>query len=269
MIMRSILLPVNDEEGFESRLQAALDLGRASGGHISFLHGIPVSDYVALDPFGGSYYIAEQREAALDEAERKRTMLKEAMHNEDVPWDFLSADGGPDDVLVAQSRLADVAVLSEPAGDHDGDLASSVTYFVMTAQCPVLAVPQTSKALNCAGKAVIAWNGSVPAANAMRAAIPMLRMASSVDVVTIGEDPAHFPATTAGAYLSRHGITAELIQQERQDKVADEMHDLLLDRGADYMVMGAFGTSRFREVLFGGVSRHFIQRSPVPVLMTH
>lgn len=267
--MRSILLPVNDEEGFESRLQAALDVGRACKGHISFLHGIPVSDYVALDPFGGAYYVAEQREAALEESERRRAMLKDVMHNEDVPWDFLSADGAPDDVLIEQSRLADVAVLSEPAGDHDSDLASSVTYFVMTAQCPVLAVPQTSKALNCAGKAVVAWNGSLPAANAMRAAIPMLQLASSVEVVTIGEDPKDFPGEIAAAYLSRHGIKADLIRQDRQSKIADEMHDLLLARDADYLVMGAFGHSRFRETLFGGVSRHFIRSSPVPVLMAH
>jgi len=267
--MQSILLPVNDEEGFESRLQAALDLGRASNGHITFLHGIPVSDYVALDPFGGSYYVAEQREAALEEAERKRTMLRDGMHNEDVPWDFLSVDGSPDDVLVSQSRLADVAVLSEPADDHDGDLASSVTYFVMTAQCPVLAVPQSSKALNCAGKAVIAWNGSEQAANAVRAAIPMLQVASAVEVVTIGEDPAHFPASTVATYLSRHGIKAELIQRDRDAKIAEAMHDLLIEREADYMVMGAYGHSRIRQTLFGGVSRHFIQSSPVPVFMAH
>ncbi|MEM8695393.1 MAG: universal stress protein [Pseudomonadota bacterium] len=267
--MRSILLPVNDEEGFESRLQAALDVGRAAKGHISFLHGIPVSDYVALDPFGGSYYVAEQRDAALAEAERKRQMLRDEMGNEDVPWDFISVDGAPDDVLVAQSRLADVAVLSEPAGDSDDDLASSVTYFVMEAECPILAVPQTSKALDCAGKAVVAWNGSAPAANAMRAAIPMLQVASTVEVVTIGEDPKDFPAAAACSYLSRNGIKAELILRDRRDKVADAMHDLLLDRKADYMVMGAYGHSRLRQTLFGGVSRHFIKRSPVPVFMMH
>lgn len=267
--MRSILLPVNDEEGLESRLQAALDLGRAADGHISFLQGIPVSDYVALDPFGGSYYVAEQREAALEEAERKRQMLKGAMANEDVPWDFISADGAPDDVMVAQSRMADVAVLSEPADDSDADLASSVTYFVMEAECPILAVPQSSKALDCAGKAVVAWNGSAPAANAMRAAIPILQAANTVEVVTIGEDPKDFPAAAACAYLSRNGIKAELILRDRRNKVADAMHDLLLDRKADYMVMGAYGHSRFRQTLFGGVSRHFIKRSPVPVMMTH
>jgi nucleotide-binding universal stress UspA family protein len=267
--MRSILLPVNNEEGLESRMQAALDLGRATNGHISFLHGIAVSDYVALDPFGGSYFVAEQREAALEEATRKQTMLKVEMDNEDVAWDFLSVDGAPDDVLVAQSRVADVAVLSEPSGNSDADLASSVTYFVMEAECPILAVPQTSKAFNCAGKAVVAWNGSAPAANAMRAAIPLLQVANSVEVVTIGEDPKDFPASKACAYLSRHGIKTELIRRERQDKVADEMHDLLLERSADYMVMGAFSHSRLRETLFGGVSRHFIQESPVPVFMTH
>lgn len=268
--MQSILLPVNDEEGLESRLQAALDIGRATGGHISFLHGLPVSDYVALDPFGGSYYVAEQREAALREADEKRERIAAEMRNEDVPWDFRSADGSSDDVLVDHSRLADIAILSEPAYESEPDLAADVSYFVMSCHCPVMAVPQRSKALDCAGKAVIAWNGSAPAANAMRAAIPLLKVAETVEVVTVGEDPTHFPASSACAYLSRHGIKADLFLAERQaGKVAEEMQDLLLDRGADYLVMGAYGHSRFRETLFGGVTHHFIRRSPVPVLMTH
>ncbi len=267
--MKSLLVSVSDETGLESRLQAALDIGRATGGHISFVHGTPVSDYIALDPFGGSYYVAEQRKAADELAEKKKAQIDEEMRNEDVPWDFVYADGMPEDALVRYSRLADLVVASEPPEDDDEDLAANVTYAIVESHCPVLAVPASSKKLNCLGKAVIAWNGSEPAAKAVRAAVPLLKLANEVELVTIGEDPEIFPAEAAAAYLSRHGIGSEVVLRERRGKIADAMHDLLLDREADYLVMGAFGHSRFREAMFGGVSRHFIRKSPVPVLMAH
>jgi nucleotide-binding universal stress UspA family protein len=268
--MQSLLVPVSDDDGLESRMQAALDICRAANGQVTFIHGAPLSDYIALDPFGGAYYVAEQRKASDEQALRKEDMINERMASEDVSWNFVYADGTPDDALLSHSRMADVAVVSEPpnAKDED-DLAASATYFVMAAHCPILAVPYESKSLDCTGKAVIAWNGSAPAARAMRAAVPMLKLANSVEVITIGEDPSHFPGEAACTYLSRHGVRAELVVRPRRGKIADAMHDLLIDRKADYLVMGAYGHTRFRETLFGGVTRHFIRQSPVPVFMTH
>jgi len=267
--MKSLITPVSDEHGLESRMQAALDICRATSGHLTFLHGIPTSAYVALDPFGGSYYVAEQHKAAEDASEAKHAKMREHMAAEDVPWDFARLDGTPDDALVRYSRLADLAVLSEPPeNDHD-DLESALSYFVTATHCPVLAVPQSAKALDCTGKAVIAWNGSVPAANAMRQAVPLLAIAGEVEIVTLGQDPENFPAEAAAAYLSRHGISTEITLRDRAGDIAKAMHNLLIDREADYLVMGAFSHSRLREALFGGVSKHFIRQSPVPVLMAH
>jgi nucleotide-binding universal stress UspA family protein len=267
--MKSLILPVSDEHGLESRLQAALDICRATSGHLTFLHGIPASAYVALDPFGGSYYVAEQHMAAEEASQQKHDMLRKHMAAEDVPWDFNCADGTPDDVLVRYSRLADLAVLSEPPENDRDDLESSLSYYVTATDCPVLAVPQSAKALDCTGKAVIAWNGSSEAAKAMRTAVPLLAIAGAVELVTIGADPEHFPAEAAASYLSRHDISAEVTLRDRSGDIAQAMHNLLLDREADYLVMGAFSHSRFRETLFGGVSQHFIRKSPVPVLMAH
>lgn len=268
--MRSILVPITDEDGLEARLQAALDLARATNGHVTFLHAEPASEYVAPDPFGGSYYVMEHAKAIEEATAQKRARAHEMMANEDVPWGFAHSTGTPEDVLVEHSRLADVVVLTEPPtwGDEEDDTAS-VTYLVMAAQCPVLAVPEASRALDCTGKAVIAWNGSQPAANAVRAAVPMLALAGEVEILTLGENPEHFPAEAAAAYLSRHGINAEIVLRERRGRVSEAMHDVLEDRGAAWLVMGAYGHSRMRELVFGGVTRHFIQQSPVPVLLTH
>lgn len=268
--MRSILLPVTDEDGLDSRLEVALDIGRCLDGHIQFLHSSPIGEYIAADPFGGAYYAATQRQAVEEENNRKHALVREKMAGEDVPWDFLAAHGAIEYALVEHSRLADLLVFSAPPdwGDENGT-ASELAYLAVESQCPVFAVPRGSSTLDCTGKAVIAWNGSAPAARAMRMAVPLLRQAGAVELLTIGEDPAPFPAARAAAYLSRQGISSEVVIEERGSKTANRMHELLEERGAAYLVMGAFSHSRLREAVFGGVSRYFIENAPVPVLMAH
>lgn len=268
--MRSILLPVTDEDGLDSRLAVALDIARCTEGHITFLHASPTGEYIAADPFGGAYFAATHQEAVEEESEARHERVREEMAREDVSWDFLPTRGALEHALVEHSRLADLLVLSEPPdwGDED-DTASDLIYLVMEAQCPVFAVPRRSGTLDCTGKAVVAWNGSAPAARSMRAAVPLLRHAGSVELLTIGEDPQPFDAASAATYLSRHGISCEIVIRERGRRTADMMHSLLDERGASYLVMGGFGHGRLREAVFGGVSRYFIKHSPVPVLMTH
>lgn len=268
--MRSILLPVTEEQGFESRLEVALDITRCTEGHISFLHASPTGEYIAADPFGGAYFGATHQEAVESEREARHALVRNEMAGENVSWDFITARGALEHALVEHSRLADLLVLSEPPdwGDED-DTASELIYLVMEAQCPVFAAPRRSRALDCTGKAVVAWNGSAPAARSMRAAVPLLRLAAAVELLTIGEDPQPFDAASAATYLSRQDVSCEIIIRERGRKTADMMHSLLDEREANYLVMGGFGHSRLSEAVFGGVSRYFVKRSPVPVLMTH
>lgn len=269
--MRSILVPASPDEALESRLEAALDIARACNGHITFLHAARASDYVALDPFGGSYYVGVQAELAAEEAKECHDRAAKLMASEDVAWDFIEAAGNDESAAIEYSRLSDLIVLSEAPqwGDDDDDVTAGLTHIVMSVDCPILAVPEASKSLDCFGRAVVAWNGSAEAAGAMRAAMPLLRHADQVEVVTIGEDPQMFPGASACQYLSRHGVKSEFILQPRAENIAGQMTNMLIDRDAAYLVMGAYGHSRVREFLFGGMSRHFLRQSPVPVFLTH
>ncbi|MCA1749579.1 MAG: universal stress protein, partial [Sphingomonadales bacterium] len=163
--MRSILLPVTEEDGLDSRLQVALDIGRGLSGHIQFFHASPAGEYIAADPFGGAYYAAYAQQAINEETDAKHALVRERMADEDVPWDFLASHGALEHALAEHSRLADLLVLSEPPdwGDEE-DTASEISYLAVEAHCPIFAVPRASRALDCSGKAMIAWNGSAPAA---------------------------------------------------------------------------------------------------------
>ena len=91
------------------------------------------------------------------------------------------------------------------------------------------------------------------------------------DVVTVVEKADGFPATDALRYLSHYGIHAELHERTVSGglTIEEALEDAAVELKADWVVMGAFGHSRLRETLFGGVTRYFINSARFPLLLVH
>ena len=269
--MKSVLLYANEDSGLESRLQAALDVVRLSEGHLLCLQVTPFNSFIMGDPFGGVYALPMLMDQVREADDAHRARLEERLRGEGVSWDWLHFDGEPAQMVVDRSRLSDLIVLSLPTEgvSNDGPL-SMTAETAIHARTPVLAVPQASRGLDCLGPVVVAWNGSQESCNALRLTVPMLQKASAVHVVTVTEDTAEFPATYACLYLARHGIQAELHEWPRDGRnTADALIDAANKLGAGYLLMGAYGHSRFREAVLGGATREMLLRSPVPLLLAH
>ncbi len=125
------------------------------------------------------------------------------------------------------------------------------------------------------GSAIIAWDGSYEAANAVRAAVGLLRLAFDVRVIQVREpdkDEA-FPNVKLLEYLSRHDIHADLITESPDGAESGAIAGILLAHanaaGAAYIVMGGYNHSRIGEYLFGGVTRNLLADCPVSLLMAH
>jgi nucleotide-binding universal stress UspA family protein len=271
--MKSVLLYANDDQGLESRFQAALDAVRLFEGHLTCIQATPFDSYIIGDPFGGVYampsIMGEVR--AADDAHRAR--MEERLRREGVSWEWLHHDGNPAQTVVDRSRLCDLIVLSLPTPTdgiaHERALALTGEVAIH-ARTPVLAVPQASRGVDALGPALVAWNGAPESSNALRLALPMLRQASVVHVVTVAEDGGEFPAVDACTYLARHGIQAELHEWPRDgNSTAEALIEAAARLGATYVLMGAYGHSRFREAVVGGVTREMLLRSPVPLLLGH
>lgn len=270
--MKNILLYVHDDEGAEARLQVALDLARAHNAHLSCLYATPLTAYVASDIFGGVFVLPDLMDAVNKQESRVRAELEARLSRENVSWSYEQLDGEPAAAIVARSSLADAVVLSRctrlPKRNEPEPLAGDVAVHT---SAPVLAVPPDAKRFDACGAAVVAWNGSIEAANALKAAMPMLRQAASITLVAIDEDEqATLPASEACAYLSRHGLKPQLHEiVGKGGSVGDQLLDALSEMDAAYLVMGAFGHSRAREFLLGGVTRQMLTECPVPILLTH
>jgi nucleotide-binding universal stress UspA family protein len=271
--MKNILLHIHDDAEQDGRLQAAIDVARATGGHLRCLQVTPFQNPVAFDPLGGMYMIATDT-AQIREAEvSEQRNIESKLTHEDIMWDWQHMDGEPIDCLLRAARLADIVVLSLPSPDRrtaNGPLPIVADVVTHCHSC-ILALPSGTRSVDIGGRAVVAWDGSNEAAVALSKSIPMLSLAREVHVVTIEESGKHaFPSTEVSTYLSRHGIASELHEWPRKGRTVEEaLVDALNELKASWLVMGAFGHSRLRETVFGGVTRYLLTASPVPLLLAH
>lgn len=207
-------------------------------------------------------------------------------------------DDEPGAGLALLARHADLAIVGQAAPEQRGSAAGFPAEVLTESGCPVLVVPHgarpnSSIAVSTAGVAspggpapgrniLIAWNASKEAARAVREALPLLAQAERVTVAIFDADlhPAGLgdaPGADLIAWLARHGVTAEVVlaQTPRQGllKRAGDVGEALLvlagDRGCDLLVLGAYGHSRLRETLLGGVTRTVLEGMTLPVLMAH
>lgn len=256
--MRSILVNADRRPGMDNRLETALSLARARNGHVSVMIDTPVARYISMDPMGGSYVASDALKQAMAEDDANAARIEERLRNQDVPFDLIRSEAEPVEALAKAARLADVIVLSK-SGGYAGELA-------LLARTPILVLPDDKALAAPVGKACIAWDGGDEAAHALRHAVPLLADCE-VEVITVAEKPGGFPPTDALRYLSRHGINADMQELPRRGSTEETLAVAVARSGADMLVMGAYGHSRMREYLFGGVTRYFLEETDGPALL--
>ena len=121
---------------------------------------------------------------------------------------------------------------------------------------------------------MIAWKRGREAARAVFDALPLLQGAEKVHILEVRERAAHGGGladdTSIAAALARHGIKPSVRTSIAADiSVGDEILSRLADLEADLLIMGAYGHSRMREMIFGGVTQHIAGHMTVPTLLSH
>jgi nucleotide-binding universal stress UspA family protein len=268
--MKSVLLHIQDDEGLEARLQVALAVVRASGGHLTCIHVTPMSTYAGFEAYGGAYVLTdlfnqlEEHEAAM------RARIEAQLVSEDVAWSYERQTSDPVSALVSHGALADLIVVGRSHASQSSAYRpmSIIGQVLSVSHTPLLVCSKDQKRFDPLGRAVIAWNGSFEAANALRAALPLLRQASAVHIVTVNEDKDFdFPPLGASEYLSRHNVQSELVRETKGTlSVEDRIVATAQGLGAAFLVIGAYGHARAREFLFGGVTRSLLKECPLPLI---
>ena len=280
--VKTILLHIIDDEFHDRRIDTALTLARAHSAHLSCLHVTPIEAYVAFDTFGG-IFVMNDVIRKLDERDFElRKKVEARLAGEDVSWDYEQATGNVESTIVSRAALADVLVTTRESRRKDfvGPTVGFLGDLLNRSRTPIFLPSSESGEFDPTGVAMIAWNGSVEAANAVRSALGFLKLASEVRVLQIPEkrpddDAERFPATKVLAYLSRHGIHAELtVEPAPSGKAGQEVVSGMIvaaarAAGVAYVVIGAYGHTRIGEYVLGGVTRSLLKESPVSLVIAH
>ncbi|WP_404479724.1 universal stress protein [Novosphingobium sp. BL-52-GroH] len=257
--MRSILVNADRKPATEARIATAAEIARRADGHVTVIVDTPVSRYIAMDPMGGSYVLSDALDKAREDDDAVATLAEQLLARSGVAFDVVRCDDEPVTALAHAARLADLIVVSRSSG-LAGDLA-------LTSRTPILALADATPLALPIRRACIAWDGGEQAAAALRGSVPLLTSCESVKLVSVIEKRGGFPATDALRYLARHGVSAEFEEHERRDSTHQTLAIAVAQARADLLVMGAYGKSRVREFLFGGVTAHFLDEEGAPTLL--
>ena len=270
--IKSILLHVHDDSHLEHRLQAALSIARACTAHLQLLHVVPIEAYTFVDAYGGMNLSAQLVEALEDQARTVQASVQERLRNEDVSWDYQSATSPLAAAVIGHASLADLVIVGREHSAPDFGLGGSylINRLIAESRTPILIPGDQVPIAEFDWPAVIAWNGSVEAANAVRGGIGLLKLAPKVKVVRFVESkPAQFPNTQLLEYLSRHGIHADFDERQIIYSPAADIVAYARSKGCAYLVMGGYSHSRAGEFLFGGVTRDLLRECPVSIVTMH
>ena len=173
-------------------------------------------------------------------------------------------------LFVEYARLRDLTIVSVPES-YDQWYAETI---IFESGKPTLVLPERPRARPFDLKTVvIAWDFSRAAARAIADAIPILETAREVRIVTVAYEKvfdSKHSAEELAKNLARHGIDVVLDKVDAAGRAIGEVLEThAASCGADVLVMGAYGHSRFREFILGGATKSLLSKPPIPILFSH
>jgi nucleotide-binding universal stress UspA family protein len=284
--MKTILVPTEQNAAMTSALDVALLLARKFD---SCIEGFPlrpaVADMVAMDPDAGLTMVAVKENDAemvrqaedLFQSFMKRhgvTQRADEVTASPLPaslsWTWNTAAPSGNDFVGSYGRVFDVIVLARPGEEWQSPSMVTLESALFESGRPVLIAPPASPR-SLATHVLIAWNRSTEQARATAFAMPLLRRAERITILTVeGSTVAGPSGVQLARSLTMNGIAAEPItiapgKVSAGETILRKAEEL----GCDLIVKGAYTQSRLRQMIFGGATRHILANANLPVLMAH
>lgn len=280
MTYRSLLVLLDHDAHCASRVRALIGLAKALDCH---LVGLAPTDLVDLSSAPrAAASMAERaalvRDALLDQAERAAGQFRDACSRDGLrSFETVIDECDPAQSLVRHSRCSDLVALSQadPSSPRHAVAQALVERVVLGSARPTLLIPYAGRFDAIGSQMMVAWDDSREATRAVADALPLLRNAKRVQVVSWKEhdarsaDALRASLDALGRWLVWHGVDAELRIETPSAGIADAMLSHAADAGVDMIVMGAYGHARWLERVLGGATRGLLASMTVPVLMSH
>jgi nucleotide-binding universal stress UspA family protein len=259
MPYKTILVHLDDNRRAEALLEPAVELATRYNSHLLALY-VPAAS-VAQEA-------KRQENFATTFA---RMTANGAFAPEWRPLDIPHVDLAP--AVMQHCRTADLIIVGQTDPDRHLSSPWAPQRLALESGRPVLVIPYAGRFPRVGGKVVIAWKPTRECVRAVFDALPILQGAENVHMLEVrgrSDEDGLAPDASIAASLARHGVKTTLRTSVAPDiSVGDEILSRLSDLDADLLVMGAYGHSRMREFVFGGVTREIAAHMTVPTLFSH
>jgi nucleotide-binding universal stress UspA family protein len=287
MAIRKILLPLTGTAAGEAALTTSLMIANQWKAHVTALHvRVDSRDVAPLAGEGLSGAMIEEMMSATEKESgdrahavramfdrfvtRHEVVIGDARPGADHPTaSFAAVTGREEDLVAQQARLADLTVVPHPDAGEDVSSSDALHAVLFDSGRPVLISPQVAPP-SIGTRVCLAWNGTAESAASALAAMPWMQRAEAVRILSADGYQRRGPgAPELAAYLALHGVQADI---EMFHSVNNSVGAGLLAAarrfGCDLLSMGAYSHSRLRQLILGGVTRHVLENSNLPVMMT-
>lgn len=276
--MKTILIPAEDHDSMPAVLEAARIVAKTFDAYMEGFAARPSpAAYVSVDPVSS---LAISGAFDVDTTREVRAQFEAFMQSNGVPpargeaaaysWAWPREEAMDDLFIGSRGRVFDLIVVGRPGGAPQNPRMIPLEAALFDSGRPVLVVPpQAPKTIG--RNVLVSWNGSTEQARCNAFAVPFLKLAEKVTVLTVeGGSVAGPTGEEAAAHLRRNGIPASAVTVEPGQRTTGEaILDHAAALGCDLLVKGAYTQSRLRQLIFGGATRHILVHANLPVLMAH
>ena len=273
MSITTILLYCDDDADYPARSRVALDLARRYRAHLQVVSVEPDATHIP-NVYGRTGYLGQELELARQRIRDAEQTLKNECARDGIRCTWYWEEGAPLECLTRHSFHADLAVVSQtPANTIEDVLFDYMPdHLAITGSCPVLIMPKDFTGEFGMNRPLVAWKNRREAALALRGAIPLLRNAERVRILSINpKSGEELLAESLVQWLESHNVmnTTFQVRAHEDSKPYEIVLDCIAKHECDYLVMGGYSQSQIKEWILGGFTRSFLDKMPVPILMGH
>jgi nucleotide-binding universal stress UspA family protein len=278
MAIKDILVHVDSTKQSDLRLKIGVELAQRNEAHLTGLHAKPYPYIPPISPDMGAVYYGElidDQQKFIDQcAEAAKKKFDAAVRLAGISQEWREVTGDPSDVVHRQARYSDIVIVGQHNEDADRQAADLPDGVLLTTGRPTIIVPNNPNVKTFGRNIMVAWDDGIQATRAIHDALPLLQAAENVTVMAVNPkdtgDHGDAPCADICHHLARHGVKASAYPVTTDEFTTEHMIlKRAFEHGSDLLVMGAYGHSRTREFVFGGVTAHVLENMELPVLMSH
>lgn len=270
-----ILVHVETGQISEARLRYALSLAQNREAKLIGITVRVTPAVAASVAISDAQAIAALCEASVASCQSAKALFERVTAGCGIDTEWVEAAGSPADAVAAEAGRTDLAIIGQNnRDDPDGGMYQLQPADVLMASgTPVLVVPAQAPLTFKARRMMLAWKSTAQSARAVHAVLPLLAHAECVvltEIVSDGESWRHeISAQQMADYLASHGITVSVDRVPASGDAGDQLIQAADDTECDLIVAGAYGHSRMREWVLGGVTRTLLAAAPLPCIFSH